>query len=257
MSVFLLHFFQEVFGWNSGYFSIFSLWQGKKVFRVRQNRCICLSPRFPADTEIAGDIYIGAGETDSVRYIARTARKLSRVHPHIRYHISSGDSRDISEQLDNGLIDFGIVFGTVDTAKYNYLSLPHKDTWGVLMQRGCALSEKEAVSPEDLWHLPLILSRQKSSQDSVVQWLQRDVSQMHIAATYSLIYNASLMVDEGFGYAVCLDKLINVTGESRLCFRPLAPTLEAVRSIIWKKYQTFPKATEIFLKSIRQNLDSK
>ena len=89
--------------------------------------------------------------------------------------------------------------------------------------------------PTDLWDQPLIISHQRSDDRRLAQWMQRDLSQLHIVATYNLVFNASLLVDEGLGYALCFDKLINTRGSS-LCFRPFAPRLESTAYIIRKKY---------------------
>ena len=88
-----------------------------------------------SDQVIVGDVYIGTGETDAVRFIAKAAKELYNTYPGIRYHISSGNSEYVLEQLDKGLIDFGIVFGSVDHSKYNSIPLPYKDIWGVLMRK--------------------------------------------------------------------------------------------------------------------------
>lgn len=194
-----------------------------------------------SDDIIMGDIYIGTGETDAVRMIARAAKELQNTYPGIHYHISSGNADFVTEQLDKGLIDFGIVFGQVDTDKYNSFALPAKDIWGVLMRKDSVLAGLESISPEDLWDKPLIISHQKNQGGEFEKWLQRDMSQLNIVATYNLLFNASLLVDEGLGYAIGLDKIINTTGDSRLCFRPLNPNVEVGMNIVWKKYQFFQK----------------
>lgn len=81
--------------------------------------------------------------------------------------------------------------------------------------------------------------------------VKRDISKLNIVTTYDLIYNASHFVKKGFGYAIALDKLVNTTGESELCFRPLSPTLEAGLCIVWKKYQVFSRASEHFLHKLQ------
>lgn len=148
-----------------------------------------------SDQVIVGDVYIGTGETDAVRFIAKTARELYKTYPGIHYHISSGNSEFVLEQLEKGLIDFGIVFGSVDHAKYNSIPLPYKDIWGVLMRKDSPLAEKSEILPEDLWDKPLIISRQYSAES----WLKRELSELEIVATYNLLFNASLMVEEGLG----------------------------------------------------------
>ncbi len=205
-----------------------------------------------SDDIIAGDVYIGAGETDGVRLLARAARQVQAEYPHIHFHISSGDALDVFENLEKGLVDFGLLLRPGDSTKYESLELPVKDVWGVLMRRDAPLAGKDAITPEDLWDKPLIISRQAMNGDRLSSWLQRDFENLHVAATYSLLYNGSLMVDEGLGYALCLDKIINVTGDSSLCFRPLSPRLEVGMNILWKKYRVFSKAAEQFLTKMRQ-----
>lgn len=207
-----------------------------------------------SDEIISGDIYIGTGETDAVRVIANVAKKLNEQSPDINYNIISGDAVDIIEKLDDGLIDFAVLLEPVDISKYNYIKLPMKDVWGVLMRRDCALADKQYITAEDLWDKPLIASRQALNGTELTTWLQRDVSQLNFTASYNLVYNASLMVDEGLGYALCLDKIINVTGKSNLCFKPLYPRLEVGMKIVWKKYQVFSKASEKFLEKLKEIL---
>lgn len=206
-----------------------------------------------SDDTVAGDIYIGAGETDAIRGIAKAAQQLQRKYPEVRLHIASGDAADVVEKLDKGLIDFGILFDPQDLSKYNYLKIPEKDTWGVLMRRDAALAQKACIRPEDLWDKPLILSRQHREGSALLMWLNRSEADLHIVATYSLLYNGSILVDEGIGYAITLDRIINTNG-SNLCFRPLAPTLQAGLCVVWKKYQVFTKAAELFLDSLQQTI---
>ena len=204
-----------------------------------------------SDSVIIGDVYIGAGETDAVRLLARAARELQSVHPGIHYHISSGNAEFVIEQLDKGLIDFGVIFGDADLKKYNALKIPVKDTWGVLMRRDSFLDAKKAVTPEDLLPLPLILSHQVNQQSQFSAWLNCDMEKLNVVATYNLLFNASILVDEGLGYAVGLDKIIYAGENSSLCFRPLAPGVEAEMNIVWKKYQLLSKASEQYLKKLK------
>lgn len=206
-----------------------------------------------SDDAVSGDIYIGTGETDGVRQIARAANRLQACYPGIRFHIVSGDAVDVCERLDKGLLDFGVLLGDIDKTKYHYMELPMKDTWGVLMRRDSPLAHRESVSPRDLWDKPLILSRQVDNKSGLYRWLRREPSELHTVATYNLIYNASLMVDEGMGYAFTLDKLVNTTG-SNLCFRPLKPRLELGMYLVWKKSQIFSRAAELFLEGLDAQL---
>ena len=109
---------------------------------------------------ISGDIYIGSGETQAIRRIMEIAKQLQDEFPGIRYHIHSGNATDVSDRLDKGLLDFGILIQPADISKYDFLNLPEKDLWGVIMRKDSPLAEKEFIEKEDLIGLPLICSRQ-------------------------------------------------------------------------------------------------
>lgn len=207
------------------------------------------------DAVIEGDVYIGAGETENVRVLANAVQCLQTKYPQIHYHISSSDRGDILDQLDKGLIDFGVIVGDTDASKYNYLTLPILEEWGVLMRKDSPLVKKEVILPEDLWDKPLILSRQALNSGLLTTWLKKEATDLNIVATYSLIYNASLLVDEGFGYALGFNRLINTTGDSTLSYRPMQPVLATPVNVVWKKYQIFSKASEKFLRFLRAHLE--
>lgn len=207
-----------------------------------------------SDENLAGDITVGAGETDGVRFLTRTAQAIQKDYPLVHFHIISGDKASVTESMDKGLIDFGLFFGEINTEKYEYIRLPYKDTWGVLMRRDSPLAEKKNISPEDLWDKPLIISRQAFHSSELQEFLQYETNQLNIVGTYSLLFNGSLMVDDGMGYALCLDNIINVSGDSSLCFRPFSPKLEAEMCIAWKKYQTLTKTAEKFLQKLQETI---
>ena len=200
---------------------------------------------------IGGDIYIGSGETDSMKYIAEIMKDIQQIYPDIKFHIYSGNAEDVTEKLDKGLLDFGILIQPIDLSKYNNIALPEKDVWGVIMRKDSPLANKKEIKLEDLISVPLIASRQMSEKYSArsgfLSWFGKDFKKLNIVATYNLVYNAAIMVKAGIGYAVTLDKLVNTTGDSEICFRPLSPRLESGLDIVWKKYQVFSPAPKLFL----------
>lgn len=205
-----------------------------------------------SDAMLAGDILIGAGETDGNRFLIKAINTIQKDYPLVHFHIVSGDKAMITEAIDRGSIDFGIVFGNIDTAKYDSIPIHYKDTWGVLMRRDAELARKEFVTAEDLIDKPLIISRQAFQNSELKNFFHTEQEKLNIAATYSLLFNGSLMVDEGLGYAICFDKLVNVSGDSNLCFKPLKPKIEAHMGILWKKYQVFSKPAQKFLQILQE-----
>lgn len=207
-----------------------------------------------SDELISGDIYIGGGETEAIRILAKIIKQITHDHPMIRFHLHSGNANDVMERLDNGLLDFGVVLEPVDLKKYDFQKLPATDTWGLLMRKDSPLAAKEAIRPEDLLNIPLLCSNQTLVKNELSGWAGIDFDSMNIVTTYNLIFNASIMVQEGVGYALCIDKLVNTTGDSNLIFKPLAPSLRVGLDIIWKKYQVFSKASKIFLTTLQDNI---
>ncbi|MBE5039583.1 LysR family transcriptional regulator [Ructibacterium gallinarum] len=228
------------------------------ILRKRAEEIISLvdkteSEIMKSDDNISGDVYIGGGETEGIRLIAQTAKQLNDEGYNIRYHIFSGNAVDVSEKIDKGLLDFGIFLEASNLQKYNSIQLPYTDTWGVLMRKDSPLAQKKEICPDDLWDVPLITSQQADTNNELSNWIKRDKSQLNIAATYNLLYNASLMVEEGIGYALCIDRLVRITDDGPLCFRPLKPKRTARLDIVWKRYQVFSKAAEMFLKKLQEN----
>lgn len=204
------------------------------------------------DETVSGDIYFGAGETDAMRLVAKIIKNLQNDYPNLRYHLFSGNADDVTERLDKGLLDFGLLIEYPNIQKYDAIRLPTTDVWGVLLRKDSPLASLDKIRPEDLRDTPLIVSRQALESRELSAWFKKDSEMLHIKMTYNLVYNASLMVQEGIGCALCLDKLVNLTNDSNLCFKPLAPQLEARLFIVRKKYQIFSKAAELFLKKLQE-----
>ncbi|MDR2455282.1 MAG: LysR family transcriptional regulator [Deltaproteobacteria bacterium] len=204
------------------------------------------------DEALGGEIHIGAGETDAMRLIAKAAVAFRRRYPLVRYRLHSGNAEDISEKLDKGLLDFGLMIAPPNLRKYDSIRLPATDTWGLLMRKDSPLAKLASIRPEDIWDAPLIGSHQRMVSGELSKWIGRDYGRLNVVATYNLIFNAALMVEEGLGYALCLDKLVSAAGSQTMCFRPLEPPLESAISFVWKKDQVFSKSAESFLLSLAE-----
>ena len=213
-----------------------------------------------AENTVSGDIYIGGGETRAMHEIADIIKELREIYPDIHFHLYSGNAADVTERLDKGLLDFGVLIQPADISKYNYINLYEKDIWGVIMRKDSPLAEREQIRKEDLLNLPLICSRQAisphQSGNEFSDWFGEDFDKLDIVTTFNLVYNASIMVDAGIGYAITLDNLADTSEDSNLCFRPLEPKLESGLNIIWKKYQVFSPAAELFLNRIKERFSA-
>lgn len=206
---------------------------------------------------VSGDIYIGGGETEAVKLIAQIVCELRTAYPEIHYHLYSGNAEDVTERLDKGLLDFGLLIQPADISKYDCFNIPTRDTWGVIMRKDIPLAKKETIRKEDLLNVPLICSRQVISEErhrnEFAEWFGEDFDKLDIVTTFNLVYNAAIMVEAGVGYAITIDKIANTTESSSLCFRPLEPQLDSGLNIIWKKDQVFSAAAALFFKKLREH----
>jgi len=229
--------------------------------RKRAEEIVALADKTEAeflagDEAVSGDVYIGCGESDAMRIIAKTAVKLRQDYPDIHFHLYSGNAEDVSERMEKGLLDFGIFITSANIDKYDYLKLPAYDTWGLIMRKSDQLAAKDFITPQDLQGLPLIMSRQALVQEDISRWGKKQIQNLNVVATYNLVYNAAIMTREGFGYTLTLDKLANTGSDSDLCFRPLKPELRINLNLVWKKYQIFSKASQKFLEYLKNEINA-
>lgn len=198
-----------------------------------------------------GDIYIGCAESEQICHLARVICSFKEKYPLLRYHLSSGNTEQVAEKLDKGLLDLAFIVEHPDLSKYNYIEFPGADVWGVVMRSDSHLARKKFVRPDDLYGLPLICSAQAMRVD-IPRWCGERADILNFSGTVNLCYNGSVFVKEGLGYMLTFDGLVDTSESSGLCFRPLKPRLETKMYIIWKKYQMFTPIAELLLKELKK-----
>lgn len=201
---------------------------------------------------IAGEVYIGAAESMAMKFVGKIIRESRNQYPGIHYHINSGNAKDITDKLDHGLLDFGIIVEPVDFDKYNYMELPVKDTWGILMQKKSPLAEKESICPENLLDKPLYASSEFLNIPGIKEWLGETYLNFNPVMTFNLITNAALMIESGGGYVFSFEGLSYTGVDDPLTFRPLFPKIQASLYLIWRKYETFSNSAGKFLSFITE-----
>ena len=199
-----------------------------------------------------GELFLGLAESWQIRYLAREIRKLKSVYPRLNYHITSGDTEQVTEKLDKGILDFAVLCDMPDARKYDYIPFPEPDIWGVVIPQDSPLAKKEAVTVDDLIGLPLFASQQGWKND-IAKWCGERINELSLEGSFRLSYNASIFVKEGLGCQLTFAGLVDTSLESGLVFRPLSPKLETKLFLIWNKYQTFTPIGERFLSQIRKS----
>ena len=197
-----------------------------------------------------GEVHIGCAESYQIKYLAQTIQVFKKKYPLFRYHLTSGNTEQVVERLDRGLIDFAVIAEPPNLSKYNYLEVPGVDLWGLVMKKDDALAQKKCIRVNDLMGLPLICSAQGMKFD-IARWCGEKVDMLNLSGTVNLAYNGSVFVREGLGYMLMFNHLVDTGSDSDLCFRPLEPPLETKMYVIWKKYQVFSPISELLLDELK------
>ena len=205
-----------------------------------------------AGKDVIGTVRIGCGETDAMRVVARAIRRFSETHPMVRFELHSGNAEDVSDLLERGLVDFGVLIEPTDKTRYDYLSFPTDIRWGALVRRDDPLARLYGVSPSDISGRRVIVSRQNMAANGISGWMGPDFPEPDVVATYNLLFNASLLVSEGVGIALCLEGIVNTSGDSDLVFVPFEPELRVGMSLGWKKNSVQGRAQRLFLDGLRE-----
>ena len=226
------------------------------ILRRRAEELVDLAERtekeFLNDNDIvAGEIFIGSGETNSMHSLAKVMKDFHDLYPQVQYNLYSANADDIKERIDKGLLDIGLLTEPVDISKYEFVRLKEKEVWGILMKKDDVLANKAYITADDLVGKPLISSKRTIVQNEIFNWFGKDYDKLNIISTYNLGLNVAIMVEEGLGYAFSLENLININDETNICFKPILPRIETGTVIVWKKHQIFSSATSKFIEEIK------
>ena len=202
------------------------------------------------DDITGGDLYFGLAESYQISFLAREIHRFKQAYPDLRYHITSGDTEQVAEKLDKGLLDFVVLAESPDAAKYESLVFPEADVWGLVFPEDDPLAKKTAIRVDDLKELPLFCSEQGWNRD-IPLWAKDKMDKLHLEGSFRLSYNGSIFAKEHLGYLLTFDRLVDTSPGSGLVYRPLTPRLETKLYLVWKKYQTFSPIAERFLTQIR------
>ena len=200
------------------------------------------------ETELMGEIAIGAGETRSMSFLSRAMVSFRERYPKVTFRIFSATADDVKERLDTGLLDMGLLTEPVDVGRYAFCRMKERDRWGVLVRLDSPLAGLDSVTPDDLEQVPLIISGRERVQRELANWFGDRWERLQIAASFNLILNAANMVRYGVGTALSFD--LNFSFDD-LRFIPLSPTMDTGTVLVWKKDLVLTPVVEAFYQHIK------
>ena len=228
------------------------------LLRRRAEEIVALADKTKDDLQhreeqLSGTVAVGSGELRSSRFLAQLLTAFQTENPLVSFAIYSGNSDNIKERIERGLLDVGLLQEPVDITKYSFVRTPGGEQWGILVRADSELAARESVSPADLAAVPLILPEREIVQNELLNWFGPYAEGLRITATGNLLYNlAALARDSGSG-VLTLD--LNCTYEG-LRFIPLAPAMESNTVLVWKKTQTFSAAAAALIEFSKKYISS-
>jgi len=139
----------------------------------------------------------------------------------------------------------------VEISRYHVIRMPRRDVWAALIDEHSPLARKPSLTPEDLSGIPLIMVKRESVRNELASWFGDLFDKLDIAASYTLIYNAAIMIKNQIGTAA-LGYYFESSFEG-ICYRPLSPELSTGSVFVWKN-QTVSAAASAFLAYFRDSL---
>ena len=204
------------------------------------------------ETELMGEIAIGAGETRSMTFLSQAIRTFRERYPKVIFRIFSANADDVKERLDMGLLDMGLLTEPVDVGKYAFWRMQEKDRWGVLVRTDSPLAELDAVTPQDLESVPLLVSGRESVQGELASWFGDEFDKLNVLFTSNLSSNGSVMVCHKLAYAIVIKGSISLWNQEKITYRPLNPELSASSVLAWRRQQPFGLAASKFIEHIKR-----
>jgi len=229
-----------------------------EYLRSKSEEIVSLADKTSANIQsnqiITGDLTIGAGESIGMTSILKIVSDIMQDYQGVKIHLISGNAEEMELMLDHGTIDFAVLMGEKNLNNYNYLQINETNHWGIVMKRNDPMTKKDTLTPKDLVNLPLLMSSQALKSNHFQEWWGNLGSKMNIVGTFSLVFNAQLLVKNGNIYMITFDHLIDNSQNSELVFRPLKPDLTEPTTVIWKKNIVQSKVAQLFVQRLTASL---
>ncbi len=210
-----------------------------------------IDSEFQEQEELSGIISIGSGGLTAAKILPELIRLFRERYPLVSFEIITGNADHIKEKLEHGILDFGFLLEPVEIEKFDYLRMPVKEKWGVLLPANHPLAQEQAVTRKQLKELPLIVTSRTALQREIGEWLRYPISELDIVGTHNLINNAVPLVEHGIACALTIEGAVDMFDPARFAFRPLMPELSMTSVFAWKKLSPYSGASGKFLEYIK------
>ena len=98
--------------------------------------------------QLTGKISIGSGELKTSRFLAELIASFHEEYPQVHFELYSGNSDNIKERIDQGILDIGLLVEPVDISKYNLCARLLRKPGAYLLTRIQSLPGKRKSLPK-------------------------------------------------------------------------------------------------------------
>jgi len=226
------------------------------LFQQRAQEIVALLEKAQQDIAehndmVTGVVAIGCVETSASLLLPDALEAFNKLHPMVKYEIYSGNGDAIRDKIDSGNLDIAILVEPVEIAKYEFIPLSFKDTWGVVMRKDDPLSKKESLRIQDIVGLPFFLSQRRIVTEEIENWFGKMTKKLNIVGYHNLLTNTMLLIERGLCYAITGHGTFLIRPNKNLCFVPLSPARKSGHVMAWKKNRIFGQATSLFLEYVK------
>lgn len=204
--------------------------------------------------KLQGTVAIGCVEAKGSGLLVSLIKTFHEKYPGVKFDLYNSYADDIKDRIDKGLIDIGLLLEPVDVERYDYTRLAADETWGVLVNADDPLAEKAQIKLQMLAGRSLIIPQRLATRQEIFSWFGHTGGRYKVFATYTLLSNAILMVEQGLGCAICLDGAIGIRDNSHVKFIPLFPVKKSGSLLVWKKNNVFNPAAALLIDMINKKI---
>ena len=165
--------------------------------------------------------------------LAKLIGGFQKQYAAVSFELFTSSSDLLHDKLDKGLLDVAILQAPVDTTNYDYLRLPIRETWCVLMRSDAPLASKNAITASDLSGLPIILPARLQARSEIFNWLSGDIAKMRFIGNSNLLANTAVFVEQCGYYGISVQ--MPLLDEKRFTYRPLTPALHSDILLVWRR----------------------
>lgn len=202
------------------------------------------------DNELTGTVNVGCVVTNVSDFMMKKIDHFLTAHPGVTVNFFEGDSDTLKQRLDSRLEDVVCLLDPVEVAKYNFLTIPIQETWGILMRSDDPLARRDGITKNELYKLPLIMGRRNIVRDDLTDVLKVDANKLNIRIRENLPSSTTKLVKTGRFYHLTVSGVTDFYKDPALTFVPFYPHKHNGHVLAWRKNTILSPVAQEFLQSV-------